>query len=321
MTTSLRIVVPVYDDWDPLRTLIEHLDRALASSSLRASLLVVDDGSSKPMSDPALGQLSSIDEIRLLSLRRNVGHQRAIAIGLAYVHEHLPCEAVMVMDADGEDDPADVPRLVAKCRELNFERIVFARRTSRSEGFVFRAFYRLFKALYRVMTGTDMRVGNFSVIPFALLRRVVVVSEIWNHYIGGLMKARLPYATMDAARTKRLAGRSHMNFVALVTHGLSAIAVNGDVFGVRMLIATTILVIAATITMLTAIGIRLGTNLAIPGWATYVVAFSALAILQAIGLSLFFIFIILGGRKQIDTIPERDYHYFVFDCTLIHPRT
>jgi cellulose synthase/poly-beta-1,6-N-acetylglucosamine synthase-like glycosyltransferase len=256
--------------------------------------------------------------VQLLTLRRNVGHQRAIAVGLAYVHEHIACDAVVVMDADGEDDPADVPRLVARCAEDRFEKIIFARRAKRSEGAVFVAFYMLYKALYRLLTGADMRVGNFSVIPFAILRRVVGVSEIWSHYVSGLMKARLPFATLDTTRKSRIAGQPQMNFVALVTHGMSAIAVNGDVLGVRMLIGTSILVVLAIAAMIAAVAIRLGTHLAIPGWATYVVAFSILMIMQAIGLSLFFIFIVLGGRSHLDMIPQRDYVYFVLDCSVVH---
>jgi polyisoprenyl-phosphate glycosyltransferase len=311
---ALRILIPVYGDWDSLRILIEKLDEQLSTHALRARLLIVDDGSPEQRRDLVRGSLAAIDEIRILTLHRNLGHQRAIAVGLAYVQDHLPCQAVVVMDADGEDDPADVPRLVAKCIDEGGTRIVFARRGRRSEGVRFVFFYVLFKTAYRLLTGMDMRVGNFSVIPFSILQRLVVVSEIWNHYVSGTMKARLPWTTIETARAKRLAGRTQMNFVALATHGLSAIAVNGDVLGVRMLIATSALVVLAIVTMLTAVVIRFTTDLAIPGWATSVVAFSGLAIMQAIALSFSFIFLILGARTQLSTIPKRDYSYFVAGC-------
>ena len=314
----LRIVIPVYEDWESLGILILRLDEQLSAHSLRASLLVVDDGSTTS-AQPVTETLRAIDEIQILTLRRNVGHQRAIAVGLAYAHQYLPCDAVVVMDGDGEDDPADVPRLVAKCREEHMQRIVFARRSRRSEGALFVLFYRLFRVLYRVMTGADIRVGNFSVVPFPLLKRVVVVSEIWNHYISGLMKARMPYTTLDCARGRRIAGQTRMNFVALVTHGLSAIAVNGDVFGVRMLIGTSFVVLMAIVAMCVAVVIRVATDLAVPGWATYVVAFSGLAIIQAIGLSVLFIFLVLGGRDQLSMIPERDYIYFVLSVEPLYP--
>ena len=312
------ILIPVYEDWEPLRLLIARLDEVLSAAALRAALLLIDDASSTPPGDLVEGRLQSIDAVRLVTLRRNVGHQRAIAVGLAYAHEHVACDEVVVMDADGEDDPADVPKLIAACADNDSRRIIFARRAKRSEGALFSAFYLIFKALYRLMTGTDMRVGNFSVVPYPLLRRLVAVSEIWSHYVSGVMKARLPFATIETSRARRLAGTSQMNFVALVTHGLSAIAVNGDVFGVRMLILTSVMVFFGVMAIVAAVAIRLGTNLAIPGWATYVVAFSVLTIMQAIGLSLFFIFIILRGRSQLDMIPQRDYVYFVLESAVVY---
>jgi hypothetical protein len=66
-----------------------------------------------------------------LRLRRNLVHQRTIAIGLAHIGEY-EARDVVVMDSDGEDDPRDVPRLVARMQEER-GRSVFAERTRRSE--------------------------------------------------------------------------------------------------------------------------------------------------------------------------------------------
>src|SRR5436190_19681145 len=96
------IVIPVFNDWESLRLLIARLDDSLSTASMRASLLVVDDGSTKAPEALVSHSIKAIDEVRLLTLRRNVGHQRAIAIGLAYAHENLACDEVVVMDADGE---------------------------------------------------------------------------------------------------------------------------------------------------------------------------------------------------------------------------
>ena len=76
----------------------------------------------------------AIARVDVLRLRRNVGHQRAIAIGLAFIHAHRPCRAVVVMDADGEDRPSDVPRLLARLDAAGDPAIVFAERTRRSSG-------------------------------------------------------------------------------------------------------------------------------------------------------------------------------------------
>ena len=89
-----------------------------------------------------------------------------------------------------------------------------------------------------MLTGERVRVGNFSAIPPSLLPRLVAVSELWNHYAAAVFKSRIPYITIPTARGVRYAGQSTMNYVALVTHGLSAMAAFGDRIGVRLLMAT-----------------------------------------------------------------------------------
>ena len=77
-------------------------------------VLVVDDCSpEQPGELFRLGPLKSLATVDVLPLRRNLGHQRAIAIGLAYVEQHIDNRCVVVMDSDGEDSPEDVPRLLA----------------------------------------------------------------------------------------------------------------------------------------------------------------------------------------------------------------
>ena len=98
-------------------------------------------------------------------------------------------------------------------------RVVFAERTKRSESFAFRFFYALYRWLHLLLTGVAVRVGNFSAMPYSLLRRLVAVSELWNHYAAAVFKSRLPYRLLPTQRANRLAGRPQMNFVALVIHG------------------------------------------------------------------------------------------------------
>src|SRR5262249_37876231 len=148
-------------------------------------------------------------------------------------------------DGDGEDDPADVPRLVQRCREEGFEKIVFAERTRRSETLAFRAFYGLYKVVHVLLTGIRGRVGNFSVVPPARLESLVVVSELWNHYAAAAFKSRQPLCLVPTRRASRLQGRSRMNFVDLVAHGLSAISVFGETVGVRLLVLACLLILMA----------------------------------------------------------------------------
>lgn len=309
----ILILIPVFNDWKALEMLLGNLDSALQGGGTPVEVLVVDDASidSYAFSKFTVPPLTAIEKVSLLELKRNLGHQRAIALGLAYVEANVDCQAVLVMDGDGEDDPKDVPRLIEKCAAEGFRKVVFARRSKRSEGLLFRFFYNVYKSFYRLLTGQEMRVGNFSIIPREILSRLVVVSEVWNHYAVGVLKARVPYAEVNTRRGVRLSGRPQMNFISLVTHGLSAISVYGDIVGVRLLIATSILILLSIIGILTALTIKFTTTLAIPGWTTYVVALFLIILMQGVILSLFFIFIVLSGRNNASFLPQRDYHYFI----------
>ena len=304
----LVVLIPIYNDWAAAGRLIEDLSAQFHGARAEASVLLVDDGSTQSGA-PELGAGSL--PVQVLRLKRNLGHQRAIGVGLAWLAEHWPCDAVVVMDGDGEDDPADAVRLVHHWEELGRDTIVFAERTRRSEGLVFRASYLAFRVVHRLFTGLGVRVGNFSVLPFARLRALVTVPDLWNHYAAAVFVSRLPFVALPTTRAKRLAGHSSMNFPALVMHGLSAIAVFGEIVSARVLLATLAGILVTTVALLAVVAIRLFTELAIPGWATFTAGLLLLLLVQGVMFSILFSFIMLANRKGAAVILGRDYHLFV----------
>jgi polyisoprenyl-phosphate glycosyltransferase len=314
---SLIVLVPVYNDWEVLRLLLERLDDELSKAHAGASVIAVDDGSASTADFSGLA-LSAIRSLEVLHLRRNLGHQRAIAVGLAYVEANISCAAVVVMDSDGEDRPEDVMRLVAEWRKSNTDQVVFALRRSRSEGVIFRVFYTVYRWVFQAVTGRAIRFGNFSLIPRSLLRRLVAVSEIWNHYASGVQRAKVPCVYLPTDRGTRLAGHSTMSFVSLVTHGLSAMSVHAEMIGTRMLVLAVALGSCIIAAMLAVVCVRLFTSLAIPGWATFVLGLLSLMLLQIFFIALFFAGTVLHGRNAYTFLPSRDHSHFVDLLELIH---
>ncbi len=258
------------------------------------------------------GPSAAIDAVDVLHLRRNLGHQRAIAVGLAHLEaERDACQLVVVMDSDGEDDPADIPRLLDRADQTGRRAMVFAERTKRSESLVFRVCYHLYRLVHRILTGRSVRVGNFSVIPRRRLASLVATSELWNHYAAAAFTSRQPYETIPTSRGRRLDGRSKMNFVGLVIHGLSAVSVYTDTIGVRLLIATLVMMGLDVSALVVTLAIRVSTNLAIPGWATTVFGVLLIILLQATLFLFVFSFMILAGRNSASFLPRRDYIHFV----------
>ena len=118
------ILIPAFNDWEPAALLLRNLDAVVRANRIDARVLLIDDGSTEPA--PA-----SLAGVSVLRLRRNLGHQRAIAVGLVHVYQNIACDAVVVMDGDGEDKPEDVPRLLAESARAGGETNVFAARADR----------------------------------------------------------------------------------------------------------------------------------------------------------------------------------------------
>ena len=319
---DLVILMPVYNDWECVPPLLADIDAVLAGrggTGLR--VILVDDGSDRrELTLPPKGTYRAIRSVEALRLRRNLGHERAIAIGLAWSYQERPCDAVIVMDADGEDRPKDIPALIERWEAERRRPIVFAWRGLRMEGATFQLFYRLYLVLHFFLVGAMARVGHFSLVPRAQLSRLVVVSELWNHFAASVFKARLPRVTVPTDRGRRIAGRSNMNFVSLVTHGLSAISVFAETAGVRILFASscfgalTVGLIAAVIVL------SLATNLAIPGWATYTTGLLLLLLAQFAIASFMAVLFVLTTRNNLSFLPLRDYPHFVESVEEVHPR-
>ncbi|MFN6565913.1 glycosyltransferase [Dendronalium sp. ChiSLP03b] len=318
MTSRLIVVIiPVFNDWHSLDILLKYLDEALNGTGIQCEILVINDASTIATHDSLiLESFQTIKKVNCLELKRNLGHQRAIAIGLAYVEANIYCQAVVVMDGDGEDAPRDVIKLIEKCSEEKYQKIVFAKRTQRSETQIFKLFYLIYRLFYKLLTGQDIRVGNFSIIPHKLLSRIVVVSEIWNHYTAGILKAKIPWTQIPCKRGVRLAGQSKMKFVSLVIHGLSAISVYGDIIGVRLLIGTLLVMLFSLILISIVVLVRV----AIPNWAPYVAGLSFIILLQSMSISLSFVFLILNGRNNFGFLPQRDYHHFILELQQLFPK-
>lgn len=307
---KMVILIPVYDDWDSLNSLIPEIDKNVSTPDCSVDILVCDDGSNQSVSAFRPEGLKHIQKIEVLSLRRNQGHQRAIAIGLSFLEANRAYDCVIVMDGDGEDKPSDLVRLFNEWK-LNPTSIFFAERAHRTENLRFRIFYRLYRRLFYLLTNRTVQEGNFSLLPWKRLRQLVVVSEIWNNYSAGIKKSRIPYQYVRCDRGKRLKGESKLNFYGLVLHGFSSISVFSDVIGIKALIVTAILAVFILVLGLATVSVRIFTSIAIPGWATYTLGILVVAFLQLGMLSLTFALLINNSRNQTNTIPTRDYPFYI----------
>jgi len=310
---KLLVLMPVYEDWASAAEVCRRMDACIGEVDAAVEVVWINDGS---QTDPRPAvrelRLRHIGRISVLQLRRNLGHQRAIAIGLAYAATNLSAAALVIMDADGEDPPEQIPTLVREAVRLQLSSIVFAQRGRRVEGWRFRAFYFVYRMVHRLFTGRGIEIGNFSVMPWSLLAAIVVHPEIWNHYAAAVLQSRLPRAMIRLDRGHRIQGHSRMRFTDLVMHGLAALFAYHDVVSTRLLLGTVLLLLitSGALAALIATGAHLGM-----GTIALVVTvgqFSTLALLAA--------FLTVMNRSAQPFLPARDYVHFVSGLTELSRR-
>jgi glycosyltransferase involved in cell wall biosynthesis len=109
----VSVVIPIFDEADNLDDLHRELTAALEAMGRPYEIILVDDGSR----DGSLARLADIESrdrrVRVLALRRNFGQTAAFSAGF----DHARGEIVVTSDGDLQNDPADIPRLVARLEE------------------------------------------------------------------------------------------------------------------------------------------------------------------------------------------------------------
>jgi glycosyltransferase involved in cell wall biosynthesis len=316
---TIAIILPVYNDWDSFALVVRELDAVLARDRRAFEIFVIDDGSDRAGNDaltPALrGLATSVTIVRLIC---NLGHQRAIAVGLSLVEEREH-HAVIVMDADGEDRPADIPSLLA-LHQSHPGAIVVARRARRSEGATFKVGYLFYKAIFRALTGKTIDFGNFCLIPRDRMRRLIGMSELWNHLAATVVRSKVQLVRLSTTRGGRYAGQSQMNLVSLAQHGIGAMSVFSDVLFVRLTFGAVAMFGFAAIMTSIAVGVRLFTNWAIPGWTTLVVGLAGIVVLQVLSSLLIATMMAASNRSAFSFVPKQHTRSFIDSITTIDNR-
>lgn len=314
------VVIPAYNDWESVAQLLVDLSAVGAEQNLRYRVLIVDDSSTVSAPESFAGlESSTLDGLQIVRLACNLGHQRAIAVGLVMARDEMAdCSAVVVMDGDGEDRPQDVPRLLA-ASAAHPGSIICARRARRSEPLLFRGLYRLYKLLFGSLTGVQIDFGNFCLTPTSALRAVISQAGIWNHLAATLTRSRVPLFRIDTARGERYAGHSKMNFVSLVVHGLSAVAVYADVALVRLVLLAIVLAGCALAGLLVTVYMRFATPWHVPGWASDVAGTSLILLFQAVLTPAVGVFVVLSLRTARTVVPLIDAKDFVESVRRVIP--
>ena len=217
------ILIPIYNDRESLKLLVENINSQIKNINHDISLVVINDSSSQQIID-TYTNLESISSFEIINMKENRGHTRCIASGLKYIFEKKEFDFVIPMDGDGEDRPEEIKNFI-QLSEQSGEKSITGERVKRSEGLFFQLCYQFHKFLTLAFTGKSIKFGNFTCLSKSTVKKLLDEKATWNSFSGSLKKIEKDLISIPSIRGKRYFGPSQMSFFNLLKHSLSIISV------------------------------------------------------------------------------------------------
>ena len=217
------ILIPIYNDRQSLKLLIENINNEIKDLNHEISVIVINDASSQQIIDN-YPNIENINSIELINMRENRGHARCIASGLKYIYEKKEFDYVIPMDGDGEDQPEEIRKFIEISQQVG-EKSIIGERVKRSEGLFFKLCYKFHKFITLAFTGQSIKFGNFTCLSKSTIKKLLDEKATWNSFSGSLKKIEKDLISMPSIRGKRYFGPSKMSFFNLLKHSLSIISV------------------------------------------------------------------------------------------------
>mgnify|MGYP001294083787 CR=1 FL=1 len=217
------ILIPIYNDRDSLKLLIENINYEVKDLKSEISIIVINDASSQQIID-TYPNIENIHSIEIINMKENRGHARCIASGLKYIFEKKEFDYVIPMDGDGEDRPEEIKNFIEMAESSEGKSIV-GERVKRSEGLFFQLCYQFHKFLTLAFTGKSIKFGNFTCLSKITIKKMLDEKATWNSFSGSLKKIENDLVSMPSIRGSRYFGPSKMSFFNLFKHSLSIISV------------------------------------------------------------------------------------------------
>ncbi|MFT6287476.1 MAG: glycosyltransferase involved in cell wall biosynthesis [Alcanivorax sp.] len=300
------IVTPVYEDKEACFRLFQEL-AALGMDKMY--VVAVDDGSVESPLDFSLLVRAGLCGT-IITLKRNVGHQQAIAVGLSFVAENIAdVKKILVMDSDGEDLPSSIASLLSSLESEDID-IVVAKRRHRFETFQFRVFYLFYRYLFRILSGRDINFGNFMAMKPTAMQRLVQMPELWIHVAGCVLSSKVRINRCALDRGPRYAGHSKMSFVSLALHGFKGLMVFAEDVLVRVGISCSVVAALAVLGSAAALILKI-IGFATPGWFSTALGILFMVFLQTGTLTL--MTLMLTGVVKNTNVRVPDLADFVAD--------
>jgi len=231
------ILIPIFNDWKSLKKLIKKIEY-YSQGKGKFLILIVDDCSTIKCS--LKKKFQRIKKIKILKLTKNVGSQKAIAIGLDYIKKKFLKSNILIMDGDGEDNPAEIKNMLFESKRHPDLTIVSCR-LGRQESFFIKFFYKIHLIIVFLFTFKWISFGNFSCLNSQNLNKLFKDESLYLAYSAGVIKNN-NIKRLYSKRDRRFFGKSKVNFLKLIEHSFRILSVFRSQIILTSLIYTIILI-------------------------------------------------------------------------------
>ena len=220
---KIIILIPVFNDWDSLKKLLLEISKNIDDlKEVVFKCIIINDASTTDYSE--INKPKNFESLKILNMKINKGHAQCNAFGIKYIFENEKFDNILLMDGDGEDRPEELRDLVNQVLKYpNFS--VVAKRTKRSENFIFKFLYRIHKLITLIFTGKIINFGYFSCLAKKDAEKIVLSPSLKSSYSGTFKKNIKKYNTIKSIRGIRYFGPSKMPLTKLLIHSFSIITV------------------------------------------------------------------------------------------------
>lgn len=280
---QISIVAPVFNEEECLGEFYRRSRSVVDALKFEAEWIFVNDGSTDRSAE-ILSEFHRNDpRVKVLSFSRNFGHQPAIKAGI----DHANGDAVVTIDADLQDPPEAIAEMVAKWKE-GFD-VVYAVRVERKGESCFKKttaalYYRLMKRLTRIDMPLDA--GDFRLISRPVADALKQLTEKKPFLRGLISWLGFPQTGIPIKRDARFAGKTKFSLVKMLQFAWSGIT-HFSFFPMQLATWIGFLTfIFCSVELIHTLYVSLVLKIAVPGWASLMVAILFLGSVQLITLGI-----------------------------------
>lgn len=217
---NLSVVVPAYNEEKVIVEFHRRLGAVLDKLALNSEVVYVNDGSRDNTLNLLKGLLAADSRVRIVDLSRNFGKEHAMTAGL----DKAEGEAVIVIDADLQDQPELIPEMIAKWQE-GFDVVLMKRTSRKGESFVKKFTATMFYKFIRKISYINIpeNVGDFRLMSRKVIDALKNCGEETRFMKGLFAWVGFKTYTIEYERDGRLAGNTTWNYWKLWNFALEGI--------------------------------------------------------------------------------------------------